>query len=938
MKHRCLLLASVLLFSFTISVSAAEKKKEFKIPFEKYSLANGLDVVLHVDRSDPIAAVYVVYHVGSSREIKGKTGFAHLFEHIMFQESQHVGQDQFFKKIQSAGGSLNGSTNTDRTNYFVTVPKNALEMSLWLEADRMGFLLSKLTQESFENQQNVVQNEKRQNYDNQPYGQASYAMSKLLYPENHPYNWQVIGSLDDLCNATLQDVIEFYKKYYLPNNATIVVAGDIDVAQTKKWIEKYFGEIKSSVEPGVLPKMPVLLTETKKAYFEDNLANAPDFSMAFPTVEQYNKDAYALSYLAQLLSGSKKSPLYKVIVEEKKLAPQVMAFQRSLELAGSFAINIRTFPDKNLGDVEDAVKEAFQRFEKDGFTDKDLERLKTGVEVGFYNTIASVLGKAMRLGDYNEFAGSPDFINTDLNNSLSVTQEDIWRVYNKYIKDKHYVLLNIVPKGKTNLAAANANLFVVPEESIDKQGNKKEAAQIKTELIPTKFDRSKEPTKGSDPVVKIPNIWTDKTKKGIPIYGIKQSELPLVNFQIILKGGMILDNAGKIGTAHLTARMINEGTKTKTPVELREAIQDLGATINVSAGIETITLTGTCLTNKLSETAALAKEILFEPRWDEKEFALVKSQTIETLKRSESSPVSIASSVYNKLIYGADNILSNSPMGTVKSIESISIDDLKNYYYNNFSASVVKIMVVGDITKENAVAVFNKLNNWESKEVIFPKVASANSAKPGVYFVDVPKAKQSEFRVGHLSLPYTSPDYYKTVVMNHRLGGDFNGILNMILREEKGFTYGARSSFSASAYSGAFTASTGVQSNATLETAQIIKNEINKYKESISKNDLNDVKSTLLKGNALRFETLMALGQMLLPVVIYNLPFDYVKQRESFVQKITADEHKALSQKYLQPDKMIYLIIGDKETQFDNLNKLDLGAPILIDKEAKPVN
>lgn len=938
MKQNLSFIFIALMLSFSISLFGGEKKKEFIIPYEKYKLANGMNIILHIDKSDPIAAVYVVYHVGSAREVKGKTGFAHLFEHLRFNESQNIPQGQWFKKLQTAGASnVNGSTNNDRTNYFEVVPKNALEMALWMESDRMGFLLSKVNMETFVTQQNVVQNEKRQG-DNRAYSQSQYMSSKLMYPETHPYGHTVIGELEDLAAASLQDVFDFHDKYYGPSNATLIVAGDIDVDQTKRWIDKYFAEIKSSPAPQPLPKMPVKLNEPVRAYFEDNLANAPRLGMEFPSADDDNKDSYALQFLGRIIAGSKKSPLYKVIVEEKKLAPQVMARQNSGEIAGTFNISITAFPTVKLGDLEDAVKEAFQRFEKEGFTDKDVERQKAGLEFQFYNSISSILGKAMRLGDYNIFKGSPDYLATDLQNTMSVTKEDVWRVYNKYIKNQNYLLTSIVPKGKADLAAPDSKVWVVHEESIEKQGTqKKETTVSKYEPIPSKIDRTIEPVKGQDPIVTLPKIWKDKTKNGIDIYGIKESELPLVQFSILLKGGMLLDPKDKIGVASLTARMMNEGTKTKTPIELREAIQDLGANINVYGGSESITLTGSCLATKFDETFAIAKEILFEPRWDEKEFGIAKSQTIEGLKRTETAPASIAMSVFNKLVYGTDNILSNEPSGTIKFVETITIDDLKNYYDQYFSPSVAKIMVLGDVTEEKAVALFNGLKDWKAKEVKISEVKIANATKPGIYFVDVPKAKQSQVFVGHLGLSYADPDYYKTVIMNYKLGGDFSSILNMILREEKSFTYGARSGISGTAYPGTFLASTAVQANATYETVQIMRDEIGKYREGISQDDWELVKSTLLKSNAGRFETLQQLGGMLSPVVLYNLPFDYIKQRETIVRNMTTKEQKKLSQKYIRPDKLIYLIVGDKETQFDKLKELGLGDPILLDKEGKKV-
>ncbi|MGE5681344.1 MAG: M16 family metallopeptidase, partial [Bacillota bacterium] len=923
----------------TISFSAG-KNKDFKIPYEKYKLSNGMNVILHVDKSDPIAAVYVVYHVGSAREVPGKTGFAHLFEHLRFNESQNIPQGQWFKKLQMAGASnVNGSTNNDRTNYFEVIPKNAVEMALWMESDRMGFLLSKFTEETFVTQQNVVQNEKRQG-ENRPYAQNSYIMDKLMYPESHPYNWQVIGSLEDLSNASLQDAIDFHNKYYAPSNATLVVAGDIDPKQTKKWIEKYFAEIKSSEAPASLPKMPVTLNETKRAYYEDNLANAPMLSIAFPTAEDFSKDSYALDFLSRIIAGTKKSPLYKVLVEEKKLAPNVMVRQNSGEIAGTIQVSVRAFPGTKLTEVENAIKEAFQRFEKEGFSDKDIERQKAGIEFAVYNSMSSVLGKAMRLSDYNIFKGSPDYIKEDLKQFNSITKDDVWRVYNKYIKGKNYVICSIVPKGKAELAASDSKPFIIPEESIDKQGTKKkEISSVKLEPIASKIDRTKEPVKGPDVEVTLPKVWTEKTTNGIQVFGIKQSELPIVQFSVILKGGMLLDDPQKVGTAYLTARMMNEGTKTKTPVELREAIQDLGAAIDISGSSEAITLNGSCLVSKLAEAIALAKEILLEPRWDEKEFPIVKSQVIEELKRTETQAAFIAQNVFSKLIYGTDNILSNQASGRVSSVEKITLEDLKSYYEKNFSPSVTKITVVGDITKDKAVVLFNSFKDWKSKEVRFPEIKFSANTKPGIYFVDVPKAKQSIFNVGHIALSYKDPDYYKAVVMNHKLGGDFSGVLNMILRETKSFTYGARSGFSGNGFGGMFAANTAVQANATHETAQIIRDEIAKYRNNgILQEDLDQVRSSLLKSNSGRFETLGQLSQMLIPVVMYDLPFDYIKQREQALKDMTIDEEKQLSQKYIQPDKLIYVIVGDKATQLEQLKDLGLGDPVILNNNAEPIN
>ncbi len=935
MHKRLRALIFILAFCLLVPFGCKPKDAELKIDYEKYTLANGLEVILHEDDSDPIAAVAVLYHVGSNREVPGRTGFAHLFEHMMFQESQHVGQDQFFKKIQAAGGTLNGGTSRDSTVYFQVVPNNALEMVLWLEADRLGFLRPTITQEAFVNQQNVVKNEKRQG-DNRPYGYTSHIIQKLLYPEGHPYNWTVIGSMEDLTLATLKDVHGFHQKWYRPGNATLVVAGDFDRNQTKQWIEKYYGEI----EPGETfddPKpQPVTLDKIKMAYWEDNFANAPELNMVIPTVEDFHPDAYPLSFLGQLFSYGKKAPLYKVIVEEKKLAPSVSGFQMSIEIAGEFRIRIRTFPNVNLNDIKDAIAESFQRLETESFTVEDVERIKAGLETQFYNGMSSILGKSFQLAQYNEYAGSPGYVTTDLEKIKAVTKEDILRVYETYIKDKPYVMTSFVPKGKKELVVEGSEPFTIVEEALEaeKIAAERPVEEFKVERIPTSFDRSVEPPIGPDPEITIPIIWKDELANGMKIYGIQHTELPLVQFSMTIKGGQILDDMNKVGVANLITDMMMEGTKNKTPVELEEAIEELGANIFMYTGRESITVSVNCLSSKLNEVYQLVEEILLEPRWDEKEFSRVKKQTIENINRSKVRPTSVARSVFNKLVYGDKHIFSISTLGTTESVESITIDDLKAYYEKSFSPSITHVSIVGNISQEEAVNTFRSLEEkWTPKEVTFPEYTLPEPLKkPMVCFVDIPGARQSVINIGYQSMPATDPDYYPAYVMNYKLGGSFNGFVNLILREEKGYTYGARTGFSGSLNPGTFLASSSVQSPATLESVQIFRDLMLKYREGIAPEDLKFTKDALVKSNARRFETLGSLLGMLNSIATYNHPFDYIKQREEFVKNLTLDKHKELAQKYINPDRMIYLVVGDGAKQMKPLEKLGLGRPILIEK------
>lgn len=934
MKKFVYLFSLILLMAFVSVISNAQEK--LSISYEQYKLKNGLDVVLHQDKSDPIVAVAIQYHVGSNREVPGKTGFAHLFEHMMFQQSENVGQDEFFKKIQGAGGTLNGGTSNDGTIYFEVVPKNALEMVLWMESDRMGFLQNTVTKSAFVNQQNVVQNEKRQSYDNRPYGHNNYVIAKNLYPEAHPYSWTVIGEMEDLFNATVEDVKEFHSKYYVPNNSTLVLAGDFEINEVKPLIEKYFGEIPRGPMVKDLKPLPVTLAKTKKIYHEDNFARTPQLTMVWPVPQSYTMDAYALDFLAQILASSKKSPFYRVIVKDKKLAPRTRVYNRSMELAGQFTVSINANAETSLADVENAVFEAFELFEKEGVSEKDVEREKAGLETGFFNGISSVFMKSYQLAHYNEYAGAPDFIEQDIKNIRSVTAKDVIRVYNKYIKNKPYLATSFVPKGQVNLIAENSVDAGIEEENIN-EATKVEVNDLEEDAeiakTPAAFDRSVQPTLGEDPAIKLPEVWTGKASNGMNIWGIKHAEVPLVRYSLIMEGGHLQDPGNKSGVASFLADMLTEGTATKTPEELEEAIELLGANINVNAGTDKITVNVNCLSRNFEETLALVEEILLKPRWDEGQFNLIKSRKINEMKRSMASPAYLGALSFYKIIYGENSILGVPAGGTIESVESITMQDLKDFYNSNFSPSVAKMQVAGSIDKEEVMNALASLSeNWKSKKVDLkiPK-KPLPPEKGGIYFVDVPGAKQSVIYVGNASVARTDKDYFPATVMNYKLGGSFNGILNMILREEKGFTYGARSGFSGYKYHGNFTANSSVRSDATYESVDIFKTEIEKYIQGISNDDLQFTKDALLKSNARNFETLGALLNMLEEISSYELAFDYVKQEEEFIRQLTPEQHKKLAQKLLNPEKMYFVVAGDAATQMEQLEELGLGKPVLYE-------
>jgi zinc protease len=923
----------LLLIFLAFSCKTEKKEAPLSIPWEKYTLPNGLTVVLIEDKSDPIAIQAVFYHVGSSREVPGKTGFAHLFEHMMFQKSENVGEDQFFKNIQNAGGTLNGSTNQDRTNYFEVIPNNSIEMAMWMESDRMGYLENTVTRLALTNQQNVVQNEKRESVDNAAYGFEDYLILKTLYPKDHPYSWDVIGDMTDLTNATVDDVKAFHKKYYSPNNATLVISGSFDKEQVKSWVEKYYGEIPQGQAVEKRTPMPVEVASTIKLYHEDNFAKTPQLTIVFPTVERYSKDSYALNFLGQLLSGTKKSPLYTVLVKDKKLTSRVSARNGSQELAGYFTIAINANPGVNLTEVEKAIFEAFSKFEKDGFTEEDLSIIKAGYESRFYNSFASIQGKAFQLADYTMYTGDPDYYKKDLASIQAVTMEDVIAAYNKYIKGKNFIETSFVPRGMTNLIAEGAVNAGIEEEDVTKAAEVKLTDIAEEPLVKTvtKIDRSVMPLVSADPAVTIPAAWKETLSNGLKIWSIRQDELPLVQYSIVMDGGHMLDNIEKAGVANMVAAMMNEGTKNKTPEQLEVAIGLLGATIRVNPGNEDISITVSTMSKNFEKSLALAGEILLEPRWDTMQFPIVKSRILNGLKRDAASPDYLARKTLNKLMFG-DNILAIDGTGTEESVSSITLDDLKEYYAKYISPSISSFLIAGDIDSTRIRKSLEDLSaKWQAREVVLPQLKVPGAPeKSQIYFVDVPGAKQSVISIGTPSLPRTNPEYYAATVANYKLGGSFNGIFNLILREEKGFTYGARSNFSGAKNYGTFVASSRVRTNSTLESVNIFKTEMEKYCKIIPQEYVDFTKSSLIKGNALKFETLGSLIGMLSTMSAYDLPDDYIRQEEQFVKDLTVEKQLEFAKKYIDPSRMYYVIVGDAKTQIKELEKAGLGKPILV--------
>jgi zinc protease len=940
MNHRRIPVGVTALLLLVACYTGNSVDTQFEIPFVKYTLDNGLDVILHQDRSDPIVAIATLIHAGSNREKPGKTGFAHFFEHMSFNDSENVPRGANRKMIGELGGTRNGGTWTDGTIYYEVVPKDAFEKLMWIDSDRLGYMINTVTEWALENEKEVVKNEKRQRVDNRPYGHARQIVPQALYPADHPYHWPVIGSLEDLQAATLEDVREFYERYYGANNATLVIAGDIEIDETKALVQSWFGEIRRGPEVEPLPPMPVTLDETRSLYHLDNFAKLPELRMVYHTVESFHDDSYALDVLGNILSEGKRAPLYNVIVEEQELAPRVTAYNDSSELAGTFTIQVRAKDSVDLDAVKSAVDTALTRFEEQGFLDKDLERIKAEQETAFYNSISSVLGKAFQLASYNEYAGDPGRVTEEVARIQSVTRQDVLDVYERYIKGKHHVMTSFVPKDEPELIVEGAKQAVVQEEKIVQGAEKTVEADpdFEYERTETEWDRS-EPALGPPPVLRPPDIWSAEAENGMAVLGIEHDELPLVQFRIVVEGGHLLDPPDKAGAAELLANLMMEGTKNKTPEELEDAIGELGASIGVRGGREGIVISANGLSRHYDELLALTTEILLEPRWDEKEFGRLKSKQLTDIRQGQGDPQTIAQNAFQKVLYGDDHILSLPSRGTIDSVSSISLDDLRKFYARNLSPSVAAFHVAGDIGRDRVLASLSDLETrWEAKQVEFPSYAVAEApSTPKVYFIDVPGSKQSVINVGCLAIRGGEDDYNNLVYANNRLGSGSSARLTQLLRIEKGYTYGAGSWIPRRREVAPFQASTSVRANVTLESLELLKQQLQTYGPTFTEEDLATTKNLLIKQATREFETLGSLLGVLEEISRFELPLDYIEKEQQELMALTLDQLRGTIGRYMNEQRMAYVIVGDGETQKKRLSGLGYGKPIVLDVDGNPV-
>ena len=931
MKQKLLLLLTFL-FATTIATLAQTKLVEkitktgsdIVIPYEKYVLSNGLTLIVHEDHSDPVVHVDVTYHVGSAREQIGKSGFAHFFEHMMFQGSDNVADEQHFKLVSEAGGTLNGSTNRDRTNYYETVPSNQLEKALWLEADRMGFLLDAVTQQKFEIQRATVKNERGQNYDNRPYGLVGEATSRNLYPYGHPYSWLTIGYLEDLNRSDVNDLKNFFLRWYGPNNAVLTVGGDVKTAEVVKMVEKYFGSIPKGpeVKPDTYPG--VQLDNTRYVSYTDNYARQPLLTIVYPTVPNYHKDMAALQCLAQVLGQGRNSVLYQQLVKDQK-AFQASAFSQLSELAGEFFIRITPSQGKGLAEMEQLFRGALKSFETRGVTDEDVAKFKGGQEAQLINGLQSVQGKVSQLAAFQTFTGNANKMADLLKMYADLTKEDVMAAYNKYIKNKHAVVLSVTPKGQEALVAAPDNYNI---DSTKYAAPDYGYAGLKYNKATDNFDRSKIPGNGDNPVVKVPKFWKKELPNGAKLIGTENTERPTVTFSLTVPGGHLASatDLSKAGLASFYTEMMQEDTKNYTAEEMAVELQKLGSSISVTSSVDGVTYTVQALKKNFDKALALLEERLFNPKFTQEAFDRIQKQAIQAFKQAKAQPSFIASDVFAKLNYGPKHILGVSDDGTEETIKNITFQDIENYYKNYLTSVDAKVVIVGDIKEQEALPKLAFLNKLPRKKINLQKPdVGAAVDKTKVFLVDIPKGAQTEFRVGYATgLKYDATgEYYKTYLANFPLGTGFNSRLNLNLREDKGWTYGARGSFSGDLQSGEYTFSSGIKADATDSALVEVMKEIKEYVASGPTDDeVAFMKSAIGQSDALRYETGIQKARFIRQILDYNLPANFVETQAKILKNMTKEQMHAYAKKYLNPDKMNILLVGDKQRILDDVKKL----------------
>lgn len=892
------------------SSSAVDLLTDINISYQKFVLKNGLTLLIHEDHKAPIVAVNVWYHVGSKNEKVGKTGFAHLFEHLMFNGSEHFNTD-YFQALEKIGATdLNGTTNNDRTNYFQNVPKSALDTVLWLESDRMGYLLKAIDQARLDEQRGVVQNEKRQD-ENQPYAIAYDLMPSAIYPAGHPYSWTIIGSMEDLNAASLKDVQEWFKTYYGAANATLVIAGDVNVNEVKEKVEKYFGDIPAGPPIARHQVAIAKMTGERRQTVQDRVPQAALFKVW--NVPQWgSQEATYLELVANVLGSGKTSRLYKRLVYDLQIASEVTASVELNEIGGQFYIQAFARPGQDLDKIEAIVNEEVAKFLAEGPTEAELKRIKAQRLASFIRgaeRIGGFGGKSDILAINQVFVGDPEHYKTTLKWGQEATTKNLQETAKKWLSDGTYVL------------------SVTPFPEFATTGNG--------------VDRSKLPELGRAPEVSFPDLQRVTLSNGLKVILAERHTSPIVNMDLIIDAGYSADP--NPGTSSLTMSMLTEGTKTRSSLEISDQLAVLGTNLAAFSELDSSRVSLSSLKSKLDESLNIFADVILNPSFPDKEFKRLQKQQLDAIEQEKADPTSIALRIMPSLIYGKNHVYSQpfTGSGTPESITNMNQADVVKFHQTWFKPNNSTIVVVGDTTLPEIVLKLETLfKDWKQGDVPKKEIAKVNlKDKPEVYLVDKPDAQQSIIVAGHISLPKDNPDELAIITMNDILGGLFTSRLNLNIREDKHWSYGVSSLLADARGQRPFLTISPVQTDKTKESIVEVVKEL---KDILNKRPITQEEFTKDQNNQILalpgiWETNTSILGSILNIVRYGYPDNYYKTYANAVRSLKLEQVNKAAHTVIQPNKLVWLIVGDRSKIEAGIRELNLGEIHFLDTDGKPI-
>jgi zinc protease len=881
-----------------------------RIPFEKLTLSNGLDIIMHRDRSLPVVSVNVWYHVGSKDEQPGKTGFAHLFEHLMFEGTKHHNSSHF-GPLQEVGATLNGSTTTDRTNYWENVPSDYLELALWLEADRMGFLLEALDQKRLDIQRDVVKNERRQSYENRPYGVASLDLQEATYPSPHPYHWPVIGYMHDLDEASLQDAHAFYRRFYGPTNASLAIAGDFQIDEVRELVQHYFSDLPAGqeIQKSVQIDSPLAGRVERTLYDKVNL---PRCYLVWAGVPRFHRDEAALAVLADIMSDGRSSRMYRTLVYEKQIAQSVNVGNDTAELAGDFQFDATIAAGHTTDEVINEALLVIEELRRKLPTQEELTRTKNRIEWNHVRQMANVGGfggRANQLNFFNVFAGDPELLNTDIQRYLSVTAEDVYRVANTYLQGAH------------------VQLVVMPE-----------AAQSSRPHGSTSLDRTVQPGPSAPHSFMPPAVRRGTLPNGMEVIVSEKRGIPAVSFAVLLADGGASDPEELPGLATITGNMLQEGTKSRSSKDIAEQFEFIGSRLAVHTGREQTSLAVSVLRREWPMALNLVGDLVMHAVFPEEELSRLKKESIMDLRQMQDDATAVANRESAALLYGKESPYGHSVFGTESSLENMTRGDLLEHFQRTFSPVAATLAVAGDVSLEEAIKLAQEtFGGWdvtfhtsETKRRHLGKEVGTSSEGTAIYIIDKPGAAQSVIRAGILGVPRNHPDYFTLVVLDHLFGGQFTARLNMNLRQDKGYSYGYRSSIEWYKDSSAIMAGGSVQ---TAVTAAAVAETLREFEEittcrPVQEDEFRAAKAALLRGYPSTFETPWQILNHMGSIVQFSLPHEYLATYPANIDGVTLVDVRRVASERLNRDRLTVLIVGDR-TAFEPALR-DLGIELVI--------